>query len=217
MQYWEIALAQLNRQQRSASQINRLSGIYGDIGNVYLKQNKQKEAFESFQAACDLAPSAECHKRVGLTLFNSQQWEGAAREFAKVIETQKEDADLYGMLGTALAQKGDIQNAISIFREGLRYAKTTPMQSRLHRNIGNMFISAKQYTMAEPEFRLALTKDWGDADNHFGLAVSLLGLNQPSGAVDSLKSVLRIDPKNERARSMINSIETSLQQSSPNG
>lgn len=212
LQYFELALTQLNRQTSSAAQRFHLSSLHGEIGSILLKQNQQKTAFEHFQAACDLVPSVECHRKMGTLLLNSGQWDAAATQLAKIIEVQKEDADLYGMLGTALAQKGDSRNAISIFYEGLRYAKDPAMQARLHRNIANLYLSAGQYEMAEPEFRFALSKDWRDLDSHFGLAASLLAKNQPTGALDSLKNVLRIDPKNKRAQEMSDSIQASLAQ-----
>lgn len=210
LEYLTLALTQLNRQPKSSSQLANLSTLYGDIGSIYMKQNRQKEAVESYQAACDLTPSADCHKQLGTMLFNNQQWSSAVTEFAKVIQTQKEDADVYGMMGTALSQNGDLPNAVGVFKEGLKYAKETKMQARLHRNIANLYLSQKGYDLAEPEFNLALSKDWGDIDSHFGLAMAQLGKEQTVSAVNSLRDVLRIDPNNQRAKTMLSQIQASM-------
>ena len=84
------------------------------------------------------------------------------------------------------------------------------MQARLHRNIGNLYLSQKGYDLAVPEFQVALSKDWSDKDSHFGLAMSQLGKNESFSAINSLRDVLRIDPNNKRATQMLNSIQAGL-------
>ncbi len=215
VQYFELALTELNRQPRTPGQVQQLSTVYGELGNIYLTLDNQKQAFENFQAACDLAPSGECHKQLGVTMFSMRQWGEASREFAQALQFNKEDADVYGMMGTALAQNDDFPNAVGVFKEGLKYAKDPKMQARLHRNIGNLYLSQKGYDLAEPEFQLALTKDWSDVDSHFGLAMAQLGKDESVSAIDSLRDVLRIDPSNKRAQSMLESIQASLNSQQP--
>ncbi len=114
------------------------------------------------------------------------------------------------MMGTALTQKDDLPNAVGVFKEGLKYAKEPKMQARLHRNIGNLYLSQNGYELAVPEFQVALTKAWSDIDSHFGLAMSQLGKNESFAAIDSLRNVLRIDANNKRAQQMLTSIQDSL-------
>lgn len=216
LEYLELALAQLNSQPRSQAQINSLSVLYGEIGAIYLKMDRQKEAFEHFQAACDLTPNVDCHKQLGKAMFNEKQWDAAIREFANVIQTEKKDPDIYGMLGTALAQKGDLNNAINVFEEGLKYATAPKMQALLHRNIGNLYLSINRYAEAQPEFQMAISKDWQDVDSHFGLAVSQLGKEETISAVNTLRDILRIDPNNKKAKDMLLRIQDSLNSQQPN-
>jgi len=210
LQYLELALASLNREPKSESKTISLALIYVEIGKIKLKLNKKNEAYENFQVACDLSPSLECHKNLGQAFFQNQQWDGAIKEFSAIIQVKKDDLDTYGMLGIALTQKGDLPNALGVFREALKYAQEPLMQSQLHRNIGNLFLLNKNYDLAAPEFNLALSKEWGNVENHFGLAVSLLGKQESIAAINSLRDVLRIDPNNQRAKSMLSSIQSSL-------
>ena len=210
LKYLELALTSINREPKSEGQIQSLALVYAEIGKINLKLGQKNEAFEHFQAACDLSPSSECHRNLGMAFFQNQQWDGAVKEFSTLIQIQKEDPDVYGLLGTALTQKNDLPIAMAVFQEGLKYAKTPVMQSQLHRNIGNLFLMNKNYDLAVPEFNLALSKEWANIDNHFGLAVALLGKQESVSAINSLRDVLRIDPNNQRAKSMLSSIQNSL-------
>jgi len=212
LKYYELALAELNRQPRTAASVSQLASIYGDVGNLYIAMNRNKEGYEHLQAACDLVPSGECHRQLGAAFFQNKQWDGAVQEMAAAIQFKKDDPELYGLLGTALAQKGDSQKAIGVFREGLKHTRSTAMQSQFHRNIGNLFLSSKRYELAEPEFQLALTKDWANVENHMGLGYAQLGRGDTVTAISSFRNVLRIDPQNARATAMLKQIQESLNQ-----
>lgn len=216
--FFEQAVRILGRgAPKNASDLNLQTTLYNELGGIYMKLNRPKEAFDYYQAACQLTPAIDCHRKLGTIFLKAGQYDAASKELALAVQNQKEDAELYGMLGTALAQKGAVPDAVAVFREGLRYAKDTKLQAMMRRNLGNLLVTHRQYEMAETEFRLALAKDWSDPSNHFGLAVALLGQNQLIGAIDSLKNVIRLDPQNERAKTLLTTLETNLNNSKSMG
>lgn len=208
LRYYELALAEIGRLPRNANQTRALSQTYLEVGTIHYGAGNQKQAFEHFKAACDIEPSTECHQRLGMSFFQAQQWDAAARELSLAVQGDKKNADLYGYLGTALTQKGDLPNAAAVFREGAELTQQPLLKAQFYRNIGSLYMSTGSYALAEPEFRFALAKNWNDPESHLGLALAQVGLNQQTAAKESLRNVLRINPQHEHAKKILASIES---------
>jgi tetratricopeptide (TPR) repeat protein len=215
--YYDEALTHLNQAAEMirsqggnvlrASDLSQIVEIHQQVGNIYLKQKKTGEALREFQQACELNPSSECHKRLGQIYYQYAKWDDCIRELMESLKYNKEDADAYGFIGVALTQKGEDANAISVFREGLRYVQDKKAEARLHKNIGNLLNKARQWDPALQEFHLAIAKDWHNEESHFGMAIAYLGKNQAISGREYLQNVLRINPNNRKAQDMLKRIE----------
>lgn len=167
-------------------------------------------ALSNLQDACNLDPTVECHKKLGEFYFQAGRWDECIAEFAGVLQADPKDVDAYGILGTAFIQKGDVENGIGVFREALRHTEDPKKTSQLHKNIAYTLLNHRHFDMAIAEFRMAIAKDWGSAESHFGLAMAFLGNQDPANARDSLKQVLQLDPSNQKARETLRNIESNL-------
>ncbi|MBI4550209.1 MAG: tetratricopeptide repeat protein [Candidatus Omnitrophica bacterium] len=195
-----------------SSEIAQKIEIYNRIGNVYMKINDRDRALAHFQEACGLSTGPECHKKLGRVYFQSGRWEDSIREFSRVLQEEKEDPEVYGLLGVAFNRKGDQENALGVFREGLRYARDRQTEARFHKNIGHVLLSANHYDLALKEFQLAASKDWSNEAVHLGLAMAYLGKSQFLSARESLTTVLRLNPMNAKAKEMLARLEKGLEE-----
>lgn len=217
-----IAYAQMDRYVESERWLKRalaLAGrsleiieIHNTLGRIYYKSKQPARAVEHFRKACSMDMNVSCLKGLAQIHYQLGQWDDCIQALAKVLQMEKTDPDVYGTLATAVMQKGDYQNAVGLFREGLRYAKDDTTTANFYKNIGYILLQQKQYKYAEKEFEMAIARDWDNTESYFGLAMVYLGMQDPVNAKESLKNVLRIDPKNKKAKEMMQGIEKVLKQ-----
>lgn len=215
-----LALYQMNRFPESerwlkkalpmAGKSSELIEVHNALGRIYYKTNQPKLAIDHFRQACSMEVSVGCLKGLAQIYYQTAQWEECIAVLAKIIKIDKEDPDVYGTLAIAVMQKGDAPNAIAILREGLRYAKDNVTEAKFYKNIGYIFVQHEQYAAAEKEFQMAVGKDWNNTESYMGLAMCYLGLQNPIAAKQALQNVLRLDPKNKKAKEMLQSVENIL-------
>ncbi len=217
-----IAYAQMNRYAEGerwlkralalAQQRAEIIEIQNTLGRIYYKTNKPAQAIEHFRKACSMDVNVNCLKGLAQIHYQLGQWDDCIHALARVLQLEKDDPDVYGTLATAMLQKGDHENAMGLLREGLRYAKDNAKAAQFYKNIGYVLLQKKQYSFAEKEFQMAIAKDWENSESYFGLAMVYLGMQDPVNAQEALRNVLRIDPKNQKAKEMMQSIEKVLKQ-----
>lgn len=204
LEYLKKAEVLMNRKDVSGGMAPaQKAEIHRTLGQVYLKMNNPAEAVGQFEEACRSAGTPDCHKTLGEAYFQLGKWDQAVSELAAVLQIRKQDPDLYGMLGAALAQKGDLQRALSVFTEGLQYVTDRKIKAVFHKNIGYIFINAKNWNSAEKEFRDSVRDDWKSVESHFGLALACLQQNNINDAKSSLRTVLQLNPSHKEAREIL--------------
>lgn len=186
--------------------------MHNYLAKVYAQMNQPQKAIEHFRISCDAAPNADCMKGLGQMYFQQGQWDNCIQTLATILRNQKEDPDVYGTLGVAFIQKGDYGNAIPVLREGLRYTTDNKKAALFYQNIGHALLQAKQYDFAIQEFQMGVSRDWNNLECHQGLAMAYLGVQQLSNAKKEFENVLRLDPKNQAAKQMINDIDKIMSQ-----
>lgn len=182
------------------------------LAKSYYRLKQPQKAIEHFRAACAVRPSVDCLKGLAQMYFESGQWDNCIAELARILQTQKDDPDVYGTLAVALMQKGDYEKALPLLREGLKYATDNKTASRFYQNTGHILLQLKHYDLAEKEFRMGIAKDWSNVDCQFGLAMASIGMQNPLGAKRALEDVLRVDPKNKKAAELLQQIEKMMKQ-----
>ncbi len=204
MQYLKKAEVLMNRRAvaGNADPVQQAE-VHKTLGQAYLKMNNPAAAVDQFEAACHSAQTPDCHKVLGQVYFQLGKWDQAIGELAAVIQVEKDDPDLYGMLGVAFAQKGDLQRAISVFNEGLQHISGRKTKSLFHKNIGYILTNVKNWDLAEKEFQSSLQDDWTNAESHFGLALVYLQKNDTGNAKSSLRNVLQLNPNHKEAKEIL--------------
>ncbi len=205
---------QRNTPQKDAS---TLYEIYGNLGAVYLKMKRNRQAITTYQTACKYFDSVRCHKQLGSVYHKLGMWGEATQELAGVVQHQKDDADAYGLLGVSLSKMGRNEQAIGVFKEGLRHLEGKAESAMLHRNMGFIYVQMRHSDLAEKEFRMAIQLDYANPQAHLGLAMAQLGKSNLMGAKSSLQTVLRINPKDMKARELLATVEKTIKETSRPG
>lgn len=182
--------------------IEQLSVIYAEMGLSYAQLRDFDNAVKSMRQSCQLNPSLDCRRYMGEMYFQLGDWDKAISELSGVIQINQEDVRLYGTLGAALARKGDLKLASNIFKNGLKYAKTSHESSLLHSNLGNIYRQVSQNDLALQEFQLALVKNTKNIDALLGLAVLYKEGGEPLKAARYISQIYQIDPQHPRAKQM---------------
>ena len=182
------------------------------LARIYSRSKQPSKAIEHFRAVCASSPSPDCLKGLAQMYFETEQWDNCIVELARVLQSQKDDPDVYGTLAVALMRKGDYEKALPLLREGLRYATDNKTAARFYQNSGHILIQKKHFDLAKNEFQMGIARDWSNLDCHFGLAMAYIGMQDPLGAKKSLEDLLRIDPKNRKAVELLQQVEKAMQQ-----
>jgi tetratricopeptide (TPR) repeat protein len=182
------------------------------LAKCFYRMKQPQKAIEHFRAACAAKPQVDCLKGLAQMYFEAGQWDNCIAELAKILQTQKDDPDVYGTLAVALMQKGDFEKAFPLLQEGLKYATDNKTSARFYQNTGHILLQRKNYDLAEKEFQMGIAKDWSNVDCQFGLAMASLGMKNPMGAKRALEGVLRIDPRNKKAIELLQQVENMMKQ-----
>lgn len=181
--------------------------LYERLAVSQLEMGKVEPAFQSMRKACDLDSSSECRMRLGKLYFDRSRWAEATVELEEAVKRGAKSLDLYGMLGVALAQRGDLQAAVRVFRQALVSAKDGRTASVFHKNIANLYMQDQRLTEARQEFEFAIAKDPSNAEAYFGLALTQLANAETEHARTSLKNVIRLVPGHPKAKEILSNIE----------
>ncbi len=198
------ALSQKGGYETSAVLVNAPPDqIHQRIGYAYLQLQKPNEALHHFRTACELNPQVDCYRRLADIYFRQASWDECIQALQQVLRFQKDDPDIYGMMGVAFSQKGDTPTAIAVFREGIKNVPNKKIAVNYHNNIGHLFLQNQRIDDALKEFQTAVSKDWNNAESHFGLALAYLAMNRLTDAQQSLQNVLRVNPSHEKAKQLL--------------
>jgi len=196
---------------------NQRYQIYHYLAASHMKLNQSSQAVGHMKKACEMKPSLKCREDLGNLYYQLGYWEPCIQELAYVIQRRKDDKDLYAKLGVAFSKKGDNVNAVSMFREGLRYITNKAEQATIHKNIGFSLIQLQQWDMAMQDFQYAISNNYNDAESHMGLGIVKIKKSNLMGAVESFEMALKINPNLEQAKNLMETVKATMKQMSNDG
>jgi tetratricopeptide (TPR) repeat protein len=103
-------------------------------------------------------------------------------------------------LAHALADKGEIDEAIAVFNDVLRLRPDNPQH---HNCLGGLLLSQNQAGRAIPHFRRACQLAPRDAGFHHNLALAHLKLGQTGEAIKALSTAVDVQPNRSRSRLLL--------------
>lgn len=154
------------------------------------------DGLDTYLALLDLAYSATSEavtRTRGLGDPGSRVIAGSAYLGATVPES----ADLHNLLGTTLAARGNVEQAIAEFREALRLDSDS---DAAHWNLGTALTQVRQYDEAIDQLREAIRLAPRSPRIHNDLGVALALREQLDEAVDRFEEALRLEPEYIEAR-----------------
>lgn len=198
--------------KKSGLEKSQLYDTYNNMGAIHLRMDNPKEAIRYLKAACRVQSTIDCHRNLGEIYFRQGQWSDSAREFANILQVQKDDPDIYGMMGVAFSQTGDYRQALAMFNEALRYTDNDKeKEANLYKNIGYVYLNVEQPDPALQQFRIAASKKWLDADTHLGIAIAEMKKTNLLGARKALEDALQIDREHKKAKELLETVKKNME------
>jgi tetratricopeptide (TPR) repeat protein len=115
---YQKVLEELNVEPADKRDNKLMARLYAGIGDVYLKQNKLKEAEEYFVKSIDIDPADYALAyNVAEILMNANNTDGAIRYYEMAIHIKPDWPKSYLKLGYAWLNKGNNQKAIDAFNK----------------------------------------------------------------------------------------------------
>jgi hypothetical protein len=102
--------------------------------------------------------------------------------------------------GVALAERGQPEEAIKVYKQGLEINSAEPM---LHNNIGIIYARREQYPAAQKEFLEELKVNPGYADGYYNLGMVYQKLGNEAQMKSALEKAITINPDHQLAKNAL--------------
>ncbi len=129
--YYEVAMIYKNTGQydkaekyfKKTSELNpNYKLVYTNLGDIYAKQGKLKEAIESYKESIKHRKNENAYLNLGMLLFNLKNCKDAVRLIEKALEINPENPVAYNNLGLIFVKIQKYRNALAVFERA--YEKT---------------------------------------------------------------------------------------------
>lgn len=190
---------------QKATSINRIDVTsYHYMGHIYCKLGKINEAMASYTRAMEISPrhSDRAIKFAKLLLKKNRKAE-AEKVFKLVIRNLANDFDLKEDIAEICMNNGLFALAVRSYREIL---KQNPERFYLNRLLGISLYGEGSVSEAATIFEKMVGKSEGDVELMLYLSRAYLDMGIPMRADKWAAKVIRIDPKNEMAKEILDKI-----------
>jgi protein O-mannosyl-transferase len=143
-----------------------------------------------------VASSAAIVLCVALTRQQLEHWANSEELFRHALAVTEANYIAHDGLGTALARKGQLDEAISHHQEAIRLK---PDFTQAHNNLGYAFVRKGRTAEAISHYQEAIRLRPDNADAHYNLGISLGRLGQLDEAIREFQEALRLKPDNADA------------------
>jgi len=130
------------------------------------------------------------------TLLQVRYWTNSVTLFEHALHVNTNNSLAHSNLGTALAKRGRITEAIRSFSKALRI---NPGDSKAHNNLGLAFEKQGRMTEAVIHFSQALRINPEDSEAHNNLGRVLVNQSRVTDAIRHFSHALRINPEDAKA------------------
>jgi tetratricopeptide (TPR) repeat protein len=126
------------------------------LGNVFAKQDQNKEAIEAYQKAIELAPdNAENWFELGNVHFKMESYQDAAEAFRKAIELDAGFGWAHSNLALTLVAQGNFEQAIPLYHQAIELLGEDKDKAVTWNRLGNVYRKMNQYEPALEAFHKA--------------------------------------------------------------
>ena len=209
MMKWQESIVPL---QKAFDLNNENKQAYFYIGNAHYELRDFVKAAEFYQKYIDSNPqdTAEVYKQLGISLFESEQFAGAATAFQEALKAIPEDLTLNYKLAQSYQKSEQYEKAEQIF---LILTEISPKDlNAYHNSIVMMYDEAKLPDKAVEAATRLVELDQNNGEAHFNLGYMLIKQQNFADAANVFKKVLEIDPGMEYAYLQLGYCHTLLKQ-----
>ena len=178
---------------------------HGNMGSLYLTQNRYDEALDSYRTAIALDPaSAVQHGNLGLALLRLEDLDGAIASLLTAVSLDPRQAQPRQNLGDAFLKQGDPGRAVEHYAAAL---SLEPSSKETRCNLAIALIQLSRYTDARGQLAHILDRapEYIPAQHALGVAAASQGDFETARA--AFTEVLRLDPSHAQARANLTRLE----------
>jgi tetratricopeptide (TPR) repeat protein len=118
-------------------------------------------------------------------------WRHALEHYHAAIRIKKDDAESYNDLGTALARKGQVDDAIAAFRQAIQIKKD---YAGGHYNLGKSLNDKGEFEAAIAAYRQAIRIQQDFTEAYYNLGIALGNMGRSDEAITALRQALQWRP-----------------------
>jgi protein O-GlcNAc transferase len=177
------------------------------LGVVYAAQQNFDAAKRPLQTACGLNPAlpSAC-VYYGRTLYLLNRFQPAIEVLRHAMATDRQNAEIYRLLGLSLEGLGETDEAGSAFREAIRLDRGSSPNEDPAIDYGVYLFRLGRAEEAVAPIETALAHHPGAARAHLELGCVLLSLDRLTEAESHLERAVALDPSSSRAHLLLGKV-----------
>jgi tetratricopeptide (TPR) repeat protein len=126
------------------------------LGNVFDKQDRTREAIESYRKALEIDPAdAQCWCDLGNSYFKIGDYDEAALAFQRAIELDPTMGWAYSNLALANVVRGNFENAVMLYQKSIELLQDNKDKAVSWNRLGNLYRKMNEYELALSAFQRA--------------------------------------------------------------
>jgi predicted AlkP superfamily phosphohydrolase/phosphomutase/tetratricopeptide (TPR) repeat protein len=178
---------------------------YANLVQIYLSRGRRAEALAAAEKAVGLASGKpEMHYVYGQALESEGDFDGALHQYRLAARLDTLFTPAYLGAGSIMLRQDEPDSALAICEAALRSA--SQYRDYLYSIKGNAYLDKGLSREAEREFRSALEFNSGFAPARMSLVRLYLSQGRTGEARKELEVILRLDPTNAEARSLLDRV-----------
>ena len=178
--------------------------VHTDLGNLYGRKRKWQYAIACYRKAIDLNPQySKAHLNLARTLFKIGKQQEFIREmqWALALEPKIGTAIDHFYLGNALADKGQLQQALGFYYKAIIL---NPLFSQSYYRLSEILSNQGKHKEAIDFLKLEISSNPDNAESYFCLGQQLELVDNWDGAVKIYSRLLQIEPQYPGASQKLN-------------
>lgn len=205
------ALAALQQAIAISTEPSVTAYAQNNLGRVLMQMGKPDEAIAAYQAALD-NPAYDTPElalaNIAEVLVSLERYDEAVAKYEEALQRKPDNGAIHYQFGNALWAKGDLERAITEFREAIRLDSDPTFTAYAHNNLGLILLGQDKVDEAIDEFRQALESPAYDTPElaETNMADALERKGDLEGATEHRRRVTRLRPRDGLAHCLLGSL-----------
>lgn len=186
---------------------------YVHAGRLMARRQQLSSAEERLRRALELEPrSSEAHIELGRVLTSRGKFEEALAQYQEALRRQPNNAAVYFWMADTLARNGNRPAATDALVKAI---ELQPSYWEAHYLLGVELAMSNRVAEAQQHFEATIRLRPNYALAHLNLGVALARQGHLEAARLRFQETLKLDPENQKARELLETIESATRRRSP--